>query len=155
MSRCRFIDADEPERSVKGVCRWVRGPQSHPLETCNGRREACGNEPGRDPASPMVWVHVEVAKTSNRWILDVGIAIQPAHTDDLALIHSKVEDFAWLVEAIHPGVPFLPRPGDQRMALGSGQILQVGEIRARPGDVLLQGVCHLPDRRSDCLMAGL
>ncbi len=155
MSRCRFVDANEPERSVERVGRWVRGPQSDPLEACGGRRQACGNEPGGDPASPMVWVYVEVAKTSNRRVVDVGVAIQPAHADDLPLIDSKVENLAWLVEAIRPRVPFLPRPGDERIPLGCGQILQIGDIRARSGDVLSQGIGHLPNRRSNSSMAAV
>jgi hypothetical protein len=52
-----------------------------------------------------------VADPTHRWISELWVTVQPAHSDDTSVVIGDEEGFPWLVEPIETSKPFTQEAG--------------------------------------------
>ena len=48
----------------------------------------------------MIHGDIEVPNPTHCWISEVGVTVQPAHTDSMSALNGDEEDFSWLIELV-------------------------------------------------------
>ena len=79
-------DRFEPDRHVEGCCGRVESPEPDAVEADRGELQACCDKATPDSAASVIGCDVEVPQSSDGWVVEEWINVQPAHSD-----HQRVQ----------------------------------------------------------------
>lgn len=141
MGHFRFADNPaEPERNVELIGIGAQGSKPDTSKSATCALDDLRNQQSTDPATPKLWMHVEMADSPNLGRLRVWVSIEPADPHKARSNATLEQDLARTIKSIRARLPVIARALHRAEVFAQTERDELAEVLRQFTDALNAGL---------------